>query len=324
MKIKKLLLLVSMLAVMFSLAGCDENKEKPFDYDEKEIVLNTMSSFLTYSNISDDYVDYYVESGTAFEKSAIDGIKQAKNTDKVGEFEDYSVYAEAVNNNTFSVDMVDADIVNEDDYVSVSIINKAEERDIKITVKYVENADYYMMYNELSAQINESTVYQALLNEYYSTGTDPNVILASYGFNDLQEFVEYQKQQTLMQQGVYKYIPEEMVVAAIYSTGELMKQAGLNTLLGMGTVFVVLIFISFIISLMKYLPALFARKSEDEKKEADKPVQNIAKNAPEEKNLVDDSELAAVITAAIYASAGCTGAGSKDTLVVRSIKRVKR
>ena len=61
-------------------------------------------------------------------------------------------------------------------------------------------------------------------------------------------------------QGVYQYLPEEMVVSAVYSKAELMKQAGMNALLGMGTVFVVLIFISFIISLFKFLPALFAKK----------------------------------------------------------------
>ena len=37
--------------------------------------------------------------------------------------------------------------------------------------------------------------------------------------------------------------------SAKYTMGEILKKAGLNTVLGMGTVFVVLIFISFIISL---------------------------------------------------------------------------
>ena len=46
---------------------------------------------------------------------------------------------------------------------------------------------------------------------------------------------------------------ESMTVDAQYSTGEILKKAGLNTLLGMGTVFMVLIFISLIISLFKYL-----------------------------------------------------------------------
>ena len=47
--IKKLLVLVSMLAVMFSLSGCDEKKDKPFEYDETQIVVDTMSYFISYS-----------------------------------------------------------------------------------------------------------------------------------------------------------------------------------------------------------------------------------------------------------------------------------
>ena len=44
---------------------------------------------------------------------------------------------------------------------------------------------------------------------------------------------------------------ESMDVSAHYSTGEILEKAGLNTILGMGTVFVVLIFISFIIYLLR-------------------------------------------------------------------------
>ena len=96
-------------------------------------------------------------------------------------------------------------------------------------------------------------------------------------------------------QGVYQYLPEEMVVSAVYSKAELMKQAGMNTLLGMGTVFVVLIFISFIISLFKFLPALFAKKPkiEDLKKEESKPAApaKAATPAPAAGNLMNDAEL---------------------------------
>ena len=111
---------------------------------------------------------------------------------------------------------------------------------------------------------------------------------------------------------------------------ELMKQAGMNTLLGMGTVFVVLIFISFIISLFKFLPALFAKKPkiEDLKKEESKPAApaKAATPAPAAGNLMNDAELVAVITAAIYAAEGQAGNGavSKDKLVVRSIRRARK
>ena len=45
---------------------------------------------------------------------------------------------------------------------------------------------------------------------------------------------------------------ESLTVGAHYSMGEILEKAGMNTLLGMGTVFVVLILISVIISLFKY------------------------------------------------------------------------
>ena len=109
------------------------------------------------------------------------------------------------------------------------------------------------------------------------------------------------------------------------------EQALLNTLMGMGTVFAVLIFISFLISLFKYIPsierALKNRSSKKEKKAAQEerpaPKRPILEEVVEEEELVDDGELVAVITAAIMAANG-GAAVSADKLVVRSIKRVKR
>jgi len=113
---------------------------------------------------------------------------------------------------------------------------------------------------------------------------------------------------------------DAFTVGAHYNTGEILQKAGLNTLLGMGTVFVVLIFMSFIISLLKYIPALFDRSSKKDSK-ATAPVP--AAPTPAEPVLsepeVDDTELIAVIAAAIAAAEGT----STDGFVVRSIKRRK-
>ena len=94
------------------------------------------------------------------------------------------------------------------------------------------------------------------------------------------------------------------------------EQALLNTLMGMGTVFAVLIFISFLISLFKYIPAIqnaFSKKK-DEKKEETKAA---VSEAVEEVDETDDLELIAVISAAIAAAEETT----TDGFVVRSIKR---
>ena len=113
---------------------------------------------------------------------------------------------------------------------------------------------------------------------------------------------------------------ESMDVSAHYSTGEILEKAGLNTVLGMGTVFVVLIFISFIISLFKYISVFENRKKEQKEDTAsvgvDNAIAQIVSN--EEENVEDDLELIAVITAAIAASEGT----STDGLVVRSIRKV--
>lgn len=117
-----------------------------------------------------------------------------------------------------------------------------------------------------------------------------------------------------------KYNFTSITTNVIYSFGEMMSKAGLNTLIGMGTVFVVLILISFIISAFNLIPrvqALFSKKNKEaEQKEA--AVENTFAQIIEKEEQSDDLELVAVIAAAIAAS---EGAASADGYVVRSIRR---
>ena len=109
---------------------------------------------------------------------------------------------------------------------------------------------------------------------------------------------------------------ESMTVSAKFSLGEIVEKAGLNTLLGMGTVFAVLIFISFLISLFKYIPAIqnaFGEKKDEKKEETKAAVSETVEEVDE----TDDLELIAVISAAIAAAEETT----TDGFVVRSIKR---
>ncbi|MBU3878404.1 OadG family protein [Faecalicatena sp. AGMB00832] len=117
---------------------------------------------------------------------------------------------------------------------------------------------------------------------------------------------------------------ESLTVNAHYSTGEILKKAGLNTVLGMGTVFVVLIFISFIISLFKFIPAIEKKFSKKAKAANPAPAPAAAPKAAPAAPVVtqaadQDGELAAVIAAAIAAAEGT----STDGFIVRSIKRRK-
>lgn len=117
---------------------------------------------------------------------------------------------------------------------------------------------------------------------------------------------------------------ESITVNGHYEISEILTKAGLNTLLGMGTVFVVLIFISFIISLFGYIPALEKKLKGRNKKETPapaaapkaEPAPAAAAAAPAQ---TEDAELIAVIAAAIAAAEGT----STDGFIVRSIKRRK-
>ena len=112
-----------------------------------------------------------------------------------------------------------------------------------------------------------------------------------------------------------------LTVSASYTTGEILQKAGLNTVLGMGTTFVVLIFLSFIIWLLKYIPVLEKkfRKSPAPAVEAPQAAAVPAAVPEIEDDVTDDTELAAVIAAAVAASEGT----SPDGFVVRSIRRRK-
>lgn len=98
-------------------------------------------------------------------------------------------------------------------------------------------------------------------------------------------------------------------------------KALMNTLIGMGTVFLVLIFISFIISLFKYINKTDTKKAVVAEVPTLIPPAPVIEETEElEEELVDDTELVAVITAAIAAYAGTSSEGFQ----VRSIKRAAK
>ncbi len=105
------------------------------------------------------------------------------------------------------------------------------------------------------------------------------------------------------------------------SLGSKMSTAALNTLLGLFTVFVVLILISAIISLFKFIPKIQNKlTNKDKEKTTTQAVDNAIAQITQNEEMCDDLELVAVITAAIAQASGT----SSDGFVVRSIKKVKR
>ena len=111
-----------------------------------------------------------------------------------------------------------------------------------------------------------------------------------------------------------------------YTIAEKMEKAALNTVLGMGTTFIILIFLSLVISLFAFIPKIQAAFSKKDAKAAktdtEAAVDNTISQIIANEETFDDGELNAVIAAAIAAyeeSAG--GNASGDGFVVRSIRR---
>lgn len=118
------------------------------------------------------------------------------------------------------------------------------------------------------------------------------------------------------------------MLAATEGVVTTMPQALINTALGMGTVFIVLVLISFIIYLLKFIPDLLngsSKKNEVQAPKVTSPVPKPAAPAPAAASVpkpADDTQLVAVITAAIVAAMEQEGTPvAADGLVIRSIKK---
>ena len=128
-----------------------------------------------------------------------------------------------------------------------------------------------------------------------------------------------------------EYAPDNVVTTVtldpIYSTGEIAQKAALNTLIGMGSVFVVLIILCFLISCFKYIHLAEEKAKRNKEDTAAKPAPApsapaaapapVAAKPAAPVQPAADTQLVAVITAAVAAAMGT----SEDGFIVRSIKR---
>ena len=331
-KIKKMLLLVLVLTFSLIFTGCGED-ELNYQVNEKVMQQYTKQIIDQYKDVADYEEDYYLNEGTELERSAVAGFKAAQTTDHVGAYLDSNGPIKISN--------------GVDGKINFSQICHYENREVRVTVSYKENKAFEM---------DKAKVYYNLSEAAAQYGMDAATYAAQmfgqsedFDMSSMDKFLE----SYLIQNGEYPYIAEECEVSAVYNKKELVSMAGKNTAIGMGVVFCVLIFISFIISLLKYLPMIFdadIRKARAEKKAAQEKAKKsteemiIGKSAEAAKaeevktvatktsddNLMNDAELVAVITAAINAANEFSGVrapaytASNDKLVVRSIRRAKR
>ena len=195
-------------------------------------------------------------------------------------------------------------------------------------------ADAYLsMLKSYEANLDEFGAYVGV-KEYEGATEDSD---GNITYSAVYEFENHDMRLSL------EYNQDNVVTTAtldpIYSTGEIAQKAALNTLIGMGSVFVVLIILCFLISCFKYIHMAEEKarkgKTAEEKPKAAAPVSGpkaaapaqTAANAGAEPELVaaitaaaaaaDDAQLVAVITAAVAAEMGT----SEDGFVVRSIRR---
>lgn len=111
--------------------------------------------------------------------------------------------------------------------------------------------------------------------------------------------------------------PTAMNIEPVYTLGETMQKAGLNTVMGILIVFFMLVVMSGVIKCFEIIPKLQNRAKE----KAEESAVTTTPAAPAATTVVDngtdDLQLIAVIAAAIAASTGA----STDSFVVRSIKK---
>ena len=330
-KHKKVLLLTFILTLLFALTGCDQ-QELNFDVNESIMQDYTQKIISQYNECSENEQQYYLAEGNELQQSAVAGFMAAESTDHVGYFIDF-----ASGEDSYTVSN------GVDGKVNFSQICKYEHRDVEVTVSYKQNLAFEMdkeeLYNDMSSQAAQ---YGMDVSSYVSQ------MYGSYPELDMTSMDHFLDSYLAAAYNEYPYIADECEVSAVYSKKELVGQAGKNTAIGMGVVFIVLIFISFIISLLKYLPLLFdadIRKSRNKKaqehEEARKKTEDLiigssttedgkTSTVPsDDEDLMNDEELVAVITAAVYAASCGTVRGpaytaSNDRLVVRSIRRSNR
>ena len=112
-----------------------------------------------------------------------------------------------------------------------------------------------------------------------------------------------------------------MTYSVQYSLAANMQRAGMNTLMGIGIVFLMLVFLSFVIGLFKYIEKFQnvgkKKAAEEAPKAEEAPAPAIAQSEAADEDFADDLELVAVISAASAAYENTSG----DSFVVRSIKK---
>lgn len=315
MKMKKIVLLLSVLVLTFSMTACSDGQEK-VDFNYTDISILNNSIYLTYSFSQVDEATKIIINNTEGQEvyqTAISNFESAN--EECGNLLGFL----AKDGSVISLEQVLAASSESDEAYQQCLLEIDSEiiedgANVKATITAV--------YEERNAEM--SFVYEAAPTQTSLDETTGEIVVP--------------------------FQIAELTVSPVYTFGEKMAKAGMNTLMGMGTVFVILIFIAVIIGQFGRISGAImavsnavnnliakmkekraakkaAKKAESEASTETTEVSNIAAPAatvPAAENLMSDSQLVAVITAAIMAAQGANGNAGSDGLIVRSIKKAKR
>lgn len=187
------------------------------------------------------------------------------------------------------------------------------------------SADEALYYQAMYSEQEEGAMYADLLGQWAEIQPQVGnaVALKDYKVNvagktvSAVQIIEFEKRDVKLTYVINAKSgePTAINVEMVYTLGETMAKAGLNTLMGIGIVFMILILICLVIYCFNIIPVLeqklTGKNKSNTKVEIAQPV------VREEEPMQDDLELIAVISAAIAAQTGA----STDDFVVRSIKR---
>ncbi len=179
----------------------------------------------------------------------------------------------------------------------------------------IDTAFYIDLTEKWMAAMEESGSYVGMVEDGFTVDKAGKTLTTTL-------LLEFEKRDVSFQL-VYNYHNMELTgvtIDPVYSLGEKMATAGMNTVICMGVVFLVLIGISLLISGFKIFSYLEAKKKEQEEAlKASEVNDNFVTQIEqrEEQQLTDDTELVAVIAAAIAEYEGT----STSDFVVRSITR---
>lgn len=305
MKMKKITFVFSMIAMFCVLTACSSGKEEvDFDYTNTNIIANTIANADQMQNASSAQRAYWEDSEEEISDVYLTGVENFDNA--VKECGGFLGYRSKTDDSVITIDYAKLSEMSEDEF----------------------NAWYGELISNVDATVTEDGAYVTV------------ELVAAYESRDVIYSFVYEKNPVydyayeLYQQSVNPYQVKEILATPDYTFGEKMSKAGANTLMGMGTVFLVLIFISIIIGQFERIGKLSTRIStwwvnRKTQKEATS-TETVSTQVPAVEtpvsgalaNPMDDSQLVAVITAAIVASSVANG--GTDKLVVRSIKKAKR